>query len=507
MKKSSPIFAAGWISIPVTALLPYEIASGSSGTPASFSAWATRCESNAWTPPQLDRISTAPALRAAGSRSRAAATSARISRTTRRSVPTPSMDRRLGSEERQRHVALAAVGNDHDDPLAGELAARADLHRRVDRRARRDPDQQPLPRGGEPRRVDRALVLDLDYLVDHVAVEDLGHEPRPDPLDLVRAGRASRDHRRARRLDCHDVRARAALLQYLPHPGDRASGPDAAHERVDLAVEVSPDLLRRRPPVDLGIGGVSELLRHERVVGGPDDLPREVDRLVHPPERGRLAHHRAVGAKQRRALLAHPLREGEDAVVAAGGADHRQRDPGVAARRLDDQRAPRLDPPLRLGGVDHRRPDPVLDRAGRVEVLQLGHHLGGEVLPQPAQRDHRRVADGIGRLGPDRGPRRGALRHAAQPTRNRARSEAARTFASLSAGNEASSSEERTIMSIVDKATGKLKQAVADLKGDEKLHREGRREQRKGEAKEERAQAHEEADKKATEVADLERKT
>ena len=62
-------------------------------------------------------------------------------------------------------------------------------------------------------------------------------------------------------------------------------------------------------------------------------------------------------------------------------------------------------------------------------------------------------------------------------------------------------------MSIVDKATGKLKQAVADLKDDEKLHREGRRKQRKGEAKEERAQAHEEADKKATEVADLERKT
>ena len=31
-------------------------------------------------------------------------------------------------------------------------------------------------------------------------------------------------------------------------------------------------------------------------------------------------------------------------------------------------------------------------------------------------------------------------------------------------------------MSIVDKATGKVKQAVADLKGDEKLHREGRQE-------------------------------
>jgi uncharacterized protein YjbJ (UPF0337 family) len=62
-------------------------------------------------------------------------------------------------------------------------------------------------------------------------------------------------------------------------------------------------------------------------------------------------------------------------------------------------------------------------------------------------------------------------------------------------------------MSIVDKATGKLKQAVADLTDDEKLHREGRREQRKGEAMEERDRAHEQADRKAAEVADLERKT
>jgi uncharacterized protein YjbJ (UPF0337 family) len=62
-------------------------------------------------------------------------------------------------------------------------------------------------------------------------------------------------------------------------------------------------------------------------------------------------------------------------------------------------------------------------------------------------------------------------------------------------------------MSIVDKATGKVKKAVADLTDDEKLHREGRREQRKGEAKEERERAHEKADEKAAEVENLERKT
>jgi uncharacterized protein YjbJ (UPF0337 family) len=61
--------------------------------------------------------------------------------------------------------------------------------------------------------------------------------------------------------------------------------------------------------------------------------------------------------------------------------------------------------------------------------------------------------------------------------------------------------------STIDKVTGKVKQAVADLTDDEKLHREGRQEERKGKAKEELGKAHKKAHKKATEVSDLERKT
>ena len=62
-------------------------------------------------------------------------------------------------------------------------------------------------------------------------------------------------------------------------------------------------------------------------------------------------------------------------------------------------------------------------------------------------------------------------------------------------------------MSITDKAKGRIKQAVADLKDDPALHREGRQEERKGEAKEELDAAHERVERKAQEVADLERKT
>ena len=84
--------AAGWISIPVTERVTAASARGTIGRPASCSAWETLCESSAWTPGQLASTSTDPTPRAAGSRSCAAATSRRISPTTRARVRSPSMD-------------------------------------------------------------------------------------------------------------------------------------------------------------------------------------------------------------------------------------------------------------------------------------------------------------------------------------------------------------------------------------------------------------------------------
>ena len=62
-------------------------------------------------------------------------------------------------------------------------------------------------------------------------------------------------------------------------------------------------------------------------------------------------------------------------------------------------------------------------------------------------------------------------------------------------------------MSIIDKITGRAKQAAGDLAGDGSLKREGRTEERKGEAKEELAKADERAEAKADEVANLERRS
>jgi uncharacterized protein YjbJ (UPF0337 family) len=62
-------------------------------------------------------------------------------------------------------------------------------------------------------------------------------------------------------------------------------------------------------------------------------------------------------------------------------------------------------------------------------------------------------------------------------------------------------------MSILDKLTGRAKQAAGDLADDPSLRRQGKREEAKGEKKDELGDAQDKADRKAEEVADLERKT
>ena len=62
-------------------------------------------------------------------------------------------------------------------------------------------------------------------------------------------------------------------------------------------------------------------------------------------------------------------------------------------------------------------------------------------------------------------------------------------------------------MGITDKLTGRIKKAAGDLADESSLKREGQREERKGEAKDELARDQERADRKAEEVANLERHT
>ena len=90
---------------------------------------------------------------------------------------------------------------------------------------------------------------------------------------------------------------------------------------------------------------------------------------------GRRADHHlgAVGPQHRDLVLADLVRADEQAAVALLLRDDGQADAGVAGRGLHDGAAG-LQLARLLGGLDHAQRDPVLDRAARVEVLDLGEH-------------------------------------------------------------------------------------------------------------------------------------
>jgi uncharacterized protein YjbJ (UPF0337 family) len=58
-----------------------------------------------------------------------------------------------------------------------------------------------------------------------------------------------------------------------------------------------------------------------------------------------------------------------------------------------------------------------------------------------------------------------------------------------------------------DKLKGRIKEAAGDLIDDAEIRRKGRLEQREADARDELARTEEKADRKAEEVADLERRT
>ncbi len=62
-------------------------------------------------------------------------------------------------------------------------------------------------------------------------------------------------------------------------------------------------------------------------------------------------------------------------------------------------------------------------------------------------------------------------------------------------------------MGLMDKIAGRVKKTAGDIADDDSVRREGALQERKGEAKDELHQRQEEADRKAEEVADLERRT
>ena len=121
-------------------------------------------------------------------------------------------------------------------------------------------------------------------------------------------------------------------------------------------------------------------------------LEREPHGAVRALARGREDDLRAVELEQLHALRRCVLRHDAGERVALELGDHRERDAGVAARRLE-QLAARLELAGGLGRLDHRHRDAILDRARRVLALELRVEPHAAVRREPRQLDERRRSD------------------------------------------------------------------------------------------------------------------
>ena len=211
-------------------------------------------------------------------------------------------------------------------------------------------------------------------------------------MDLVagvdRADRVGADHLDVRVLLAAGSGAMPVIVPPVPTPATRC---------VSLPAGLAPQLRPGRLVVRLRVGRVAVLVGLERArdllgqavgdaVVGLRRLRRDVGRRDH--DLG------AVRAQQVDLLARHLVRHHGDHAIALQPRGDREAGAGVARGRLDD-RAARPQAAVALGGLDQAQRDAVLDRAARVEQLELGHELRRQAGADAAQAHQRRLADRV----------------------------------------------------------------------------------------------------------------
>src|ERR1700733_16274309 len=176
-------------------------------------------------------------------------------------------------------------------------------------------------------------------------------------------------------------------------PLQRAARAVASHPEIEpVAREVVDDFARGGAGMEIRVGFVLELPRHEPAIG-----LSQIDCLLDHSDRAlggrRYDDFGAQKAHQSPPFDAEALGHCEHERIPFSGADHRKSDAGVAARRLDDRLSG-----LGLAGLLRRLDDAkrqaVLDRAQRVERLdfyiEVDANRGEAVDP-----DNRRMSNGF----------------------------------------------------------------------------------------------------------------
>ncbi len=219
-------------------------------------------------------------------------------------------------------------------------------------------------------------------LVDERDVDVVRDETRADSLDLVRARLATGKDRRICRLDRDDPRLRAEFPPHPPDTGESASGPHAGDKDVHCAVGVRHSSRASWWFVDLGVGRVRKLLRFDRVGNFGRQLRGARAGTLHALRGGCEHDFGTEKIEDLSPLDRHRFRHGQYAAIASRCRHHGQGDAGVARGGLDDGGHAGLNPALTFEGVHHGHPEPVLDRVRRIEELEFGDDLGGNVCGQ-----------------------------------------------------------------------------------------------------------------------------
>ena len=177
-------------------------------------------------------------------------------------------------------------------------------------------------------------------------------------------------------LDRVHLDVRIMLLQSFAGAGYGATGTDASHENIHVAVSVGPNLLAGSLAVNLRVGGIGELAGQDGVTALGDDLVCLVHSTLHAS--GTRGEHDlcTVGAQQHAAFQRHGFRHGQHHAIAAGGTHQGQGDTSVAGGGLHDG-ATRFELAGGLGGIHNCLTNAVLHRVCRVEKLQLDQHIAG----------------------------------------------------------------------------------------------------------------------------------
>ena len=203
------------------------------------------------------------------------------------------------------------------------------------------------------------------------------------------------DHRAVGRFDRHGFDRLAGVgFDVAGDAGDGAAGTDAGHQHIDGAVAVVPDLRARGLEVDLGVGGIVELARHEvlgriavgDLLGLGDGAGHALGGLGEDQFSAENGHHPAT-------LDRHRFGHREDQLVATGCSRESQGDAGVAGGGLNDHLV-LGELAAFLGIPDHVGADPALDAVSGIASFHLGQHGGFAVLGDAVELHQRGVADG-----------------------------------------------------------------------------------------------------------------